>query len=52
MYNLVVLAQEGHSLPRSILRFVNVSHHDDLDMVMEKILKRCFLKFNQLSQPQ
>ncbi|XP_006790304.1 protein sel-1 homolog 3 [Neolamprologus brichardi] len=41
MYNLVVLAQEGHSLPRSILRFVNVSHHDDLDMVMEKILKRC-----------
>ncbi|KAM9384073.1 protein sel-1 homolog 3 isoform 2-T2 [Pholidichthys leucotaenia] len=41
MYNLVVLAQEGHVLPRSVLGLFNVSHRDDRDAVMEKILKRC-----------
>ncbi|XP_030583534.1 protein sel-1 homolog 3 [Archocentrus centrarchus] len=41
MYNLFVLAQEGHSLPQSVLSLVNVSRHDDLDKVMERILKRC-----------
>ncbi|XP_008297004.1 protein sel-1 homolog 3 [Stegastes partitus] len=41
MYNLVVLAQQGHSLPPSIHGLFNVSHCDELDTVMEKILKRC-----------
>lgn len=41
MYNLVVLAQQGHSLPQSIHGLFNVSHLDELDTVMEKILKRC-----------
>lgn len=41
MYNLVVLVQQGHVLPRSILGIFNVSRHDELDTVMEKMLKRC-----------
>ncbi|XP_023128656.3 protein sel-1 homolog 3 [Amphiprion ocellaris] len=41
MYNLVVLAQQGHSLPQSIYGLFNMSHLDKLDTVMEKVLKRC-----------
>ncbi|XP_073332497.1 protein sel-1 homolog 3 [Pagrus major] len=41
MYNLVVLAQQGHILPLSIYDLFNVSHHEEQDAVVEKILKRC-----------
>ncbi|XP_044054603.1 protein sel-1 homolog 3 isoform X2 [Siniperca chuatsi] len=41
MYNLVVLAQQGHVLPSNIYGLFNVSHHDEQDIVAEKILKRC-----------
>lgn len=41
MYNLAVLAQQGHVLPLSILGWFNVTHDDELDIVVEKILKRC-----------
>nr|XP_046248204.1 protein sel-1 homolog 3 isoform X2 [Scatophagus argus] len=41
MYNLVVLAQQGHILPLSFHALFNVSHHDEQDIVVEKILKRC-----------
>ncbi|XP_040897218.1 protein sel-1 homolog 3 isoform X2 [Toxotes jaculatrix] len=41
MYNLVVLAQQGHVLPPSVHGLFNVSHHDDEDTVVEKILTRC-----------
>lgn len=44
MYNLVVLAQQGHILPLSIYNSFNVSHHEEQDVVVEKILKRYFLK--------
>lgn len=44
MYNLVVLAQQGHVLPLSIYDSFNVSHHEEQDVVVEKILKRYFLK--------
>uniref|UniRef100_A0A8P4KDE9 Protein sel-1 homolog 3 n=1 Tax=Dicentrarchus labrax TaxID=13489 RepID=A0A8P4KDE9_DICLA len=41
MYNLVVLAQQGHVLPLSVCGLFNVSRRDELDIVVEKILKRC-----------
>ncbi|XP_070765272.1 protein sel-1 homolog 3 [Enoplosus armatus] len=41
MYSLAVLAQQGHVLPLNIYSFFNVSHHDEQDIVGEKILKRC-----------
>ncbi|GAA6217828.1 protein sel-1 homolog 3-like [Lates japonicus] len=41
MYNLVVLAQQGHTLPPSIRSRFNVSYHDEDDTVVEKILQRC-----------
>lgn len=41
MYNLVVLAQQGHVLPRSIQGSLNVSRYDELDTLVEKILQRC-----------
>ncbi|XP_069006057.1 protein sel-1 homolog 3 [Embiotoca jacksoni] len=41
MHNLVVLAHRGHILPPSIHGLFNVSSHDELETVMEKILKRC-----------
>ncbi|XP_071343140.1 protein sel-1 homolog 3 [Trachinotus anak] len=41
MYNLVVLAQQGHVLPLSIRDLFNVSHRDEEDTVVEKMLKRC-----------
>ncbi|KAG8003474.1 Protein sel-1-like protein 3 [Nibea albiflora] len=41
MYNLVVLAQQGHRLPSSMHGFFNVSHRDEQDVVVEKILQRC-----------
>ncbi|XP_026160908.1 protein sel-1 homolog 3 isoform X2 [Mastacembelus armatus] len=41
MYNLVVLAQQGHALPLSMHSLFNVSHHDEMDVVVEKMLKRC-----------
>ena len=42
MYNLVLLAQEGHVLPLNIRSLFNASHRDEQDTVVEKILKRCF----------
>ncbi|XP_023284508.1 protein sel-1 homolog 3-like isoform X1 [Seriola lalandi dorsalis] len=41
MYNLVVLVQQGHVLPLSVRGLFNVSHHDQKDAVVEKMLKRC-----------
>ncbi|PWA14402.1 hypothetical protein CCH79_00011155 [Gambusia affinis] len=41
MFNLAVLAQKGHVLPRSVLDFFSVSHGDGVEAVMEKILNRC-----------
>ncbi|KAM7011912.1 protein sel-1 homolog 3 [Tautogolabrus adspersus] len=41
MFNLVVLAQQGHALPSDVHGFFNVSHHDEQHTVVEKILKRC-----------
>ncbi|XP_056132793.1 protein sel-1 homolog 3 [Lampris incognitus] len=41
MYNLAALAQEGHVLPRSTRDFFNVSPHDTLETLLEKILQRC-----------
>ncbi|XP_039985010.1 protein sel-1 homolog 3 isoform X2 [Xiphias gladius] len=41
MYNLVVLAQQGHVPPLSIRGWFNVSHRDEEDTVVEKMLKRC-----------
>ncbi|KAA8589682.1 hypothetical protein FQN60_013047 [Etheostoma spectabile] len=40
MFNLVVLAQQGHVLPLSIRGLFNVSHRDEQDIVV-KILNRC-----------
>ncbi|XP_059197524.1 protein sel-1 homolog 3 [Centropristis striata] len=40
MYNLVLLAQQGHILPWSIRDLFNVSHRDEQDIV-ERILERC-----------
>ncbi|TDH08104.1 hypothetical protein EPR50_G00094300 [Perca flavescens] len=40
MFNLVVLAQQGHILPLSIRGLFNVSHCDEQDIVV-KILERC-----------
>ncbi|XP_043985750.1 protein sel-1 homolog 3-like isoform X1 [Gambusia affinis] len=41
MFNLAVLAQKGHVLPRSVLDFFSVSRGDGVEAVMEKILNRC-----------
>ncbi|XP_029906417.1 protein sel-1 homolog 3 [Myripristis murdjan] len=41
MYNLVVLAQQGHVPPLSIQGLLNVSHQDELDILVEKMLQRC-----------
>ncbi|KAI3368340.1 hypothetical protein L3Q82_008046 [Scortum barcoo] len=41
MYNLAVLAHEGHVLPLSVSALFNVSHRDERDIVVEKILERC-----------
>ncbi|XP_027884145.1 protein sel-1 homolog 3 isoform X2 [Xiphophorus couchianus] len=41
MFNLAVLAQKGHVLPRSVLDFFNASRGDGVEAVMEKILNRC-----------
>ncbi|XP_068176249.1 protein sel-1 homolog 3 [Antennarius striatus] len=41
MYNLVVLAHQGHALPPSVRSLFNLSLHDDEDIVVEKILLRC-----------
>ncbi|XP_037624830.1 protein sel-1 homolog 3 [Sebastes umbrosus] len=40
MYNLVLLAQQGHVLPPSVHGLFNVSHDGEQDIVV-KILKRC-----------
>uniref|UniRef100_A0A3Q4AT08 Uncharacterized protein n=1 Tax=Mola mola TaxID=94237 RepID=A0A3Q4AT08_MOLML len=42
MYNLAVLVQHGHPLPSRLGRLFDVSRHDGRDVVVEKILKRCF----------
>ncbi|XP_069378563.1 protein sel-1 homolog 3 isoform X2 [Paralichthys olivaceus] len=39
MYNLVILAQQGHVLPQSIHSMFNVSRYDEDDTVVEKILR-------------
>lgn len=44
MYNLAVLAQRGYALPLNTHSLFNVSRLDERDFVVEKILKRCFLK--------
>ncbi|XP_026201993.1 protein sel-1 homolog 3 [Anabas testudineus] len=41
IYNLVVLAQRGHVLPLSVLSLFNVTRDDDVDIVVEKLLRRC-----------
>ncbi|XP_041648116.1 protein sel-1 homolog 3-like [Cheilinus undulatus] len=41
MFNLVILAQQGHALPSDVHSFFNVSQHDEQHTVVEKILKRC-----------
>ncbi|KAF3691221.1 Protein sel-1 -like protein 3 Suppressor of lin-12-like protein 3 [Channa argus] len=41
IYNLVVLGQQGHALSLSIHGLFNVSRHEGMDVVVEKILKRC-----------
>ncbi|KAK0141736.1 Protein sel-1 3 [Merluccius polli] len=40
-FSLVTMAQEGHVLPLSVRRWFNVSAHDKLDVLLEKILRRC-----------
>ncbi|XP_035504340.2 protein sel-1 homolog 3 isoform X1 [Scophthalmus maximus] len=41
MYNLGALARRGHALPPAIRGFFGLSHDDDEDTVVEKILRRC-----------
>uniref|UniRef100_UPI003AAF89C0 protein sel-1 homolog 3 n=1 Tax=Centroberyx gerrardi TaxID=166262 RepID=UPI003AAF89C0 len=41
MYNLFVLAQRGHVHPLSLRGLLNMSRHDNLDILAEKILQRC-----------
>eukprot|EP00064_Thunnus_orientalis_P002601 superscaffoldBa00000196_g2608 len=41
MYNLVILAQQGHVLPLIVHGLFNVAHHDEQEIVVEKILERC-----------
>ncbi|CAL8252123.1 unnamed protein product [Merluccius merluccius] len=42
-FSLVTMAQEGHVLPLSVRRWFNVSAHDKLDVLLEKILRRLCL---------
>lgn len=44
MYNLVILAQQGHILPLSVHGLFNVTHQDEQKIVVEKILKRCYFQ--------
>ncbi|XP_072294196.1 protein sel-1 homolog 3 [Eucyclogobius newberryi] len=41
MFHLFLLMQQGQRLPSRVQDFFNVSHHDQPDDVMEKILTRC-----------
>ncbi|CAB1439267.1 unnamed protein product [Pleuronectes platessa] len=41
MYNLGILAQQGHALPQSVRGMFNVTHYDEEDIVVEKVLRRC-----------
>lgn len=43
MYNVVDLVGRGHALPLSVGSWFNVSHLDNQDVAVEKILRRCFL---------
>lgn len=43
MYNVFVLVEQGHVLPLGVGSWFNVSHLDNQDVAMEKILKRCSL---------
>lgn len=43
MYNMVDLVEQGHVLPLSVGSWFNVSHLDNQDAAVEKILKRCSL---------
>nr|XP_033477060.1 protein sel-1 homolog 3-like isoform X1 [Epinephelus lanceolatus] len=41
MYNLVVLVRQGYVLPLRVRGWFDVSHYDERDVVVEKILIRC-----------
>ncbi|XP_034561447.1 protein sel-1 homolog 3 [Notolabrus celidotus] len=41
MFNLVLLAKQGHALPLDVYGFFNLSRHDEQHVVVEKILRRC-----------
>ncbi|XP_071010448.1 protein sel-1 homolog 3 [Oncorhynchus clarkii lewisi] len=41
IYTLVVLAEEGHDVPLIIRDRLNISIHDGLDIVVERLLQRC-----------
>lgn len=42
IYKLVVLAEEGHDVPLIIRDRLNISIHDGLDIVVERLLQRYF----------
>ncbi|KAM6963074.1 protein sel-1 homolog 3 [Aplochiton taeniatus] len=41
LFNLAVLAEEGHVFPRSVSAQLDVSPHAGLDAVVEELLQRC-----------
>ncbi|KAJ7986538.1 hypothetical protein DPEC_G00340900 [Dallia pectoralis] len=41
IYQLVIMAEEGYEVPSIIRRWINVSVHDGLDVVVERLLERC-----------
>lgn len=43
LYNVVDVVERGHVLPQSVSSWFNVSHLDNRDIAVEKILKRCSL---------
>ncbi|XP_029002328.1 protein sel-1 homolog 3 isoform X2 [Betta splendens] len=47
MYNLAVLVQQGCVLPLSARGWFNVTRDDELDAVVEKILRRCVESENE-----
>lgn len=47
MYNLAVLAQQGLVLPLGILGSFNVTRADEVDIIVEKILRRCNALINK-----
>nr|XP_043900763.1 protein sel-1 homolog 3 [Solea senegalensis] len=41
IFNLVTLAQQGHALPPGVYAAFNTTCDDDVDVAVEKMLKRC-----------